>query len=131
MELYAAEGFGPMADALDRLVVSVAKPSFPTLWQRGVFDDVTMVLAGDVATACSDFINWLIMRAMAIRHATRGGSCSQGENLVAETDAEDRAVVMQKRLDLSRKVACAGGVTGPVREQPEVAVDVAESCVPG
>ena len=92
MELNAEVRTNARANALVGSVVDVDEPWLP-IWRKGrILNRVSMVLARDVATPREQVLNGLIHTAMSVGQLVRIAAGGESQNLIAETDPEDRFV---------------------------------------
>lgn len=95
VELARKEGKAGVADAFVSVIVEVFEPGAPGLRERFGFDRETVILGGDVAMfvvrRCRvNILNGLVLGAMAEFELVCCCAGGEGEDLIAEADAENR-----------------------------------------
>ena len=79
-----------MDDALVAMVIGVEEKGFPVGRQRLAVYCVAVVLRGDVTLGGAKVNARLVHPTIAVLHLVRLGTARQGQQLVTQTDAEDR-----------------------------------------
>lgn len=111
-------------------VVEVDKVLFPVARERGGVDGVTVVLAGNVASAGCQVEGWDVVGAVTVFELDGSGSGGQSEQLVAETDAHDWDLRGFHQLaEMVDCVLAVSRITGAVGN--EDAVEVVSDLVDG
>src|SRR5213592_1167009 len=79
-----------------------------------------MLRCCDMYLSLRKMTHWMIPAAMSVRELHRLATHCQAEQLMAETDAEDRQVSVRQRANRIDRVTYCRGVAGTVREKDAV-----------
>ncbi len=119
--LHAPDGPRQVGDALHRAVVQVGVRHAEAGRDRLAVHDVAVVLRGDGNAPGVEFEHRLVHAAVAEAHLGRAPARGQGQQLVAQADAEDgHAPGVQQVAHIGDGIAERRRVAGAVREQDAV-----------
>ncbi len=76
-----------------------------------------MILRGDIAQRCAQVNARLIHAAIAKLHLVRLGAGGQCQQLVAETNAENRTVHFERSAQIGNRGCATRGVAGTIAEK--------------
>lgn len=123
MELRAEDGAGGVDHALIGAVVEVDKVLLEVVRQRGRVDGVPVVLRRDVALARGAVERGDIVRAVAVLELDGAAAGGEGEELVAQADAEDGDLGgLHQAREVVHGVGAVGGIAGAVGDEDPVEV---------
>ena len=98
-----------MTDPLDRLIVEVDVRELEVVGQSVGADGEGVVLRGDLDATCEDVTDGVVRAVMSEGHLLRLGAEDDGEDLVAEADAEDGSLPDQVSDGVDRAGDGGGG----------------------
>jgi hypothetical protein len=123
MELRAEDGAGGVDHPLVGAVVQVDEVLLEVVRQRGGIDCVPVVLGCDVALSRRAVERGDVVSAVAVFELDGAAPGCEGEELVAETDAEDGDLGgLHQALEVVYGISAVGWVTGSVRDENAIKV---------